>query len=185
MIDISIINALKSGEESAYELLYKRSIAYVYSIVRRFVEVEHEHKDIIQEVYAKIFLNIKQFDVEKGTFKFWMRRIVINQCFEYFRKKKSSGIVVSIDQYTEVAQQEEIDFASVDRSVLLKAIERMPKGYKNVFLLVEVEGYDHSEVAQISGITEVASRSQLSRAKAWLRKELNFKKKESKVNGSK
>ena len=88
MIDIIIINALKKGNQSAYKILYERTIAYVYSIVRRFVDVEHVHKDIIQDVYAKIYININQFDSDKGTFKFWMRRIVVNQCFEYFRREK-------------------------------------------------------------------------------------------------
>lgn len=183
MIDIIIINALRKGNQSAYKILYERTIAYVYSIVRRFVDVEHVHKDIIQEVYAKIFINIDKFDSDKGTFKFWMRRIVVNQCFEYFRKEKRNAPIVSIDYIGDMAQPESVDFADVDKDLLLRAIENMPKGYKNVFLLVEVEGYDHSEVSQITGVSEVSSRSQLSRAKAWLRKELNLRTKESMANG--
>jgi len=185
VIDIIIINALKKGNQSAYKILYERTIAYVYSIVRRFVDVEHVHKDIIQDVYAKIYININQFDSDKGTFKFWMRRIVINQCFEYFRREKRNAPIVSIDYIGDMAQPEPVDFADVDKDLLLRAIENMPKGYKNVFLLVEVEGYDHSEVSQITGVSEVSSRSQLSRAKSWLRKELNLRTKASKANGFK
>ena len=84
-----------------------------------------------------------------------------------------------------MAQPEPVDFADVDKDLLLRAIENMPNGYKNVFLLVEVEGYDHSEVSQITGVSEVSSRSQLSRAKSWLRKELNLRTKASKANGFK
>lgn len=185
MVDQNTILALKHGDQSAYAVLYKKSIAYVYTVVRQFVEQDYAHQDIIQDIYARVFLNIQKYDEQKGPFKPWIRRIAINQCFDFIRKNNRETTLIPIEQIPDTPDEEIIEFTGINDKDILKAVDDMPKGYKNVFLLIMVEGYDHQEVSQIMEISEEASRSQLSRAKGWLRKRLNYRTKQTKVNGFK
>jgi len=93
--------------------------------------------------------------------------------------------LIPIEQILETPEEESIEFTGINDEDILKAVDDMPKGYKNVFLLIMVEGYDHQEVSQIMEISEEASRSQLSRAKGWLRKRLNYRTKQKNINGFK
>lgn len=173
MVDQTTIQAVKERNQLAFKAMYQGCIGYVYTIVRRYVSNESDYQDVIQEIFARVFLSIDSFDSTKGEFKFWLRRITINQCIKHFNQKKTALNMVPIDQ--EINQvAETVDYLEgFTESEVLAQIHHMPEGYKQVFMMVAIDGYSHQEVAKMLEISPVSSRSQLSRAKKWLQDNLS------------
>lgn len=176
MVDPSIIESVKTGEQRAFQSLYNACIRYVYAIVRRYVSNESDHEDVIQEVFARLFTSIGTFDPEKGPFKIWLRRIVINQCMKVYRQRKSPRLYVPLEVAEEPEVETENAMAQLSVQEINQLLSGMPEGYQQVFMLVEIEDYSHLEVGEMLDITPETSRSQLSRAKRWLRKNINKQK---------
>ena len=170
MIDSSIITLLKTNKNAAFKELYQQSIGYVYTIVKRYVANQSEHKDVIQEIFARVFLSINSFDESKGDFKYWLRRLVINQCLQHYRQGKSPKSFVSLESVQEVGSADDHYLHELSKAEIEKQLSQMPEGYRQIFLLVIIDEYSHKEVGQLLGISAETSRSQLSRAKNWLRK---------------
>ena len=184
MINSSIIELIKERKQSAFKLMYQKSIAYVYSIVRRYVTNESEHADVIQEIYARVFLSIDTYDESKSEFKYWLRRLVINQCLQHYRQGKSPRLYVSIDAANEIDTGEERHLYELSKAEVENYLSQMPEGYRQIFMLVVMDGFSHKEVSEQLGISVETSRSQLSRAKSWIQKKI-LRKNEQKalVNG--
>lgn len=178
MIDSSTIASAKKGENAAFKTIYQSCIRYVYSIVKRYVNNESEHPDVIQEIFARVFLSMDTFDASKGEFKFWLRRIVINQCFQHYRQGKSPQLSVPLDSVPERENGEALPMEHLSIKEIEHLLRQMPEGYRQVFMLTVIDEYSHKEAAELLDISAEASRSQLSRAKNWLRKRiLNDKQK--------
>jgi RNA polymerase sigma factor (sigma-70 family) len=171
VINTSIIKAVERRDEKACQALYEQSIAYVYTVTSRYISNETDIPDIIQESYARLFLNIASFDPTRGAFKSWLRRIVINQCFQHYRQGKSPRLHVALDNAPPIADKE-LGLHELSKEEIESLLSKMPDGYQEVFMLVIIDEFKHSEVAQLLGISVEASRSQLSRAKKWIRKHL-------------
>lgn len=170
MVEPSIISLVKKRKNAAFKAMYQSCIHYVYSIVRRYVSNESEHADVIQEIFARVFLSIRTFDESKGNFKFWLRRLVINQCLQHYRKNKSSAIIVSLDVVKEAETPSETLLNQLTKAEIESYLSEMPTGYRQVFMLVIIDDYSHKEASSMLGISVATCRSQLSRAKNWLRK---------------
>ncbi len=149
--------------------MYECCIRYVYAVVRRYVSNNSDHQDVIQEIFARVFLSIDSYDENIGEFKFWLRRLTINQCIQHHRKQTSSVKTVPLDSadHIEASLNDSISHLSKDDITLL--LKRMPEGYKHIFMLVVIDGYAHKEVAEMLHISPETSRSQLHRAKKWLK----------------
>lgn len=173
MVDPSIISKLKAGNKTEYRVMYNATIRYVHAIVRRYVNNDSDHLDIIQEIYARVFLSIQSYDEKKGEFKPWIRKIALNQCLQHHRGlEKWAGKVVSMDDTDKLNNCEDsVDFwERYDSEVLLVLLQDMPAGYRQVFMLVVMDDCSHDEAAELLGISTATSRSQLLRAKRWLQK---------------
>lgn len=170
MIESSVIELAKKGDHAAFKVIYQKYIGYVYSIVRRYVNNGSDHPDVIQEIYARLFLSIKKYDETKGEFKFWMRRLVINQCLKHRQQGKSPKLFVPIEQAYELEAGEEIPMNELTKAEIENHLRNMPDGYRQIFMLVIIDEYSHKEVGELLNISVETSRSQLSRAKSWLRK---------------
>ncbi len=184
MVEKSIIHAVQKGEDAAFKGLYQASIRYVYSIVRRYVTNESEYADVIQEIYARVFLSIQSYDEDKGAFKHWLRRITVNQCLQHYRQGKSPRLYISLDVVQEKETDDDLHLNHMTREELELLLQKMPIGYRQVFMLVIIDEYSHKEVGALLDITPETSRSQLSRAKSWLRKNwMKENKQKNVVNG--
>lgn len=170
MVDSSIIELVKQGKHPAFKKLYQGSIGYVFSIVKRYVTNESDYPDVVQEIFARVFLSIKTFDQSKGDYKFWLRRLVINQCLQHYRQGKSPRQVIPIDSVEEVDSSIERKLTELTKTEIEIFLKQMPDGYKQVFMLIILDEYSHKEVSEMLGISVETSRSQLSRAKNWIRK---------------
>jgi len=142
----------------------------MYHVALRFVNHTAEAEDVVQEAFIKAFTKLHQF---KGdvTFGAWLKRIVINKSIDYLKSKKQR--LVELDEvHLKVIDTSTNDKWLVEDTTTLdqikQAINSLPEKYKYVVMLFLIEGYDHQEISEILNITEVASRTQLSRGKVKL-----------------
>lgn len=170
MVDPNILALVRKGDNAAFKELYQNCIGYVYSITKRYVSNPSDHPDIIQEIFARVFLSIETFDPTKGEFKPWLRRLTINQCMQHYRQGKSPQQHVSLEV---VSNHSTVENDDLTKKEIAAYLQRMPEGYRQIFMLVVMDGYSHKEVADLLAISAETSRSQLSRAKKWLKAHLS------------
>ena len=131
-----------------------------------------EAEDVMQEAFLKAFTKIDTYE-GKVSFGAWLKKIVINRSLDQLKKRK-----VKFEELSEKIPDEDpvhFEISEIQMEQLKKAIQQLPDGYRVVLSLYLLEGYDHEEIAQILGITNVSSRSQYLRAKLKLRQMLQKK----------
>lgn len=177
--ETDLIQGCINGDRLMQQALYNRFSAKMYGVCLRYAGNEHDADDILQEGFIKIFKNIAKFRSE-GSFEGWVRRIFVNTAIEHYRKR------VKLFNVTE-AQENTIEDDNLDALDVLAAkdiisvVNELSPGYKAVFNLHVIEGYSHKEIAELLGITEGTSKSQLARAKSVLKKLIEARlKKENK-----
>jgi RNA polymerase sigma-70 factor (ECF subfamily) len=162
-----------AGDARAFEELYRRHNRRVYSLCLRMTQNAAEAEDLTQEVFINLFRKIDMFRGE-SQFSTWLHRLAVNRVLMHFRKAKSRK-----DGLTEDGTTPEPAFESgggqqrtpqLDRLALDRALARLPPGYRAVFILHDIEGYEHEEVGRICGIAPGTSKSQLHKARARLRR---------------
>lgn len=165
-----IVAGCKLGNRQMQEMLYKQSAAKMFAICMRYAKDRMEAEDVLQMGYIKVFGKLNEFKGE-GSFEGWMRKIMVNTAIESYRKNLRSLTFVQID---DVYDQPQVgfDYDSLGVKDLMKLIQNLADGYRVVFNMYTIEGYSHKEIAKELGISEGASKSQLSRARAILQKEI-------------
>lgn len=161
-----LIDRCRKGDTKAQFELYKVYYKPMYNICLRMVGNASEAEDVMQEALLKAFTKINTYE---GVVSFgaWLKKIVINRSLDYLKKRK-----VKFEELNEKIPDEEPEplvVSEIHMEQLKKAIQQLPDGYRVVLTLYLLEGYDHEEIAQILGITNVSSRSQYMRAKQKLR----------------
>ena len=171
LLKTDIIEQCKSNNRKAQLQLYNSYCEGMFIVAMRFVKDTMEAEDIVQEAFIKAFTKLHQF---KGdvTFGAWLKRIVINKCIDCLKSKKQQ--LTELDEvHLKVVDDTYENEWLVDDAITLnevkEAINKLKDKYKYVVMLYLIEGYDHQEIAQILDITEVASRTQLSRGKSKLK----------------
>lgn len=167
MIPVSqqeLVNKCLGGDRRAQFEVYQSYSRAMFNICLRMMGKREEAEDVLQNAFVDVFTKMGSFRGE-STLGAWIKRIVINSCLNELKKKKIR-IVSGDDQISDVEYDEyEEDFDIEDIQRVKKAIGQLPEGYRVVFTLYLMEGYDHGEISEILGITEGASKSQYSRAK--------------------
>ena len=160
-----IIEQSKEGDPKAQFQLYKLYTKAMFNICMRMLNNKEEAEDLLQDSFCDAFMKLDTFRYE-SSFGAWLKRIVINKCINYINRKKVD--LVFPDQEVEVAEKEEfVDYTNIDFNVqhVHNAVEQLPNGYRIIFSLYALEGYDHKEISQIMSISESTSKSQYLRAK--------------------
>lgn len=150
------------------EMLYHRFSPKMYSVCLRYSGNADDARDLLQEGFIKIFKNLSKYRGD-GSFEGWIRRIFVNTSIEHFRKKVYLQDVTETQERTLEDKEWNVldDLAEKD---IMKMIHQLSPGYKAVFNMHVIEGYSHKEIADILGINEGTSKSQLARAKMVLKK---------------
>jgi RNA polymerase sigma-70 factor (ECF subfamily) len=170
--DFALAQSAANGDMSAFEELYQRHNRRVYSLCLRMTQNPPEAEDLAQEVFIQLFRKIGSFRGD-SAFTTWLHRMTVNQVLMHFRKRS-----VKLEQTTEegdtpvqvvVGTGNPMTMPVVDRIALDKAISQLPPGYRTVFLLHDVEGYEHEEIARQLGCSVGTSKSQLHKARMKLR----------------
>jgi len=129
------------------------------------MNTREEAEDILQEAFTEAFIKLDSFRFD-SSFGAWLKRIVVNKCINALKKRKVELIFTENIADNEMYEgNEDTDIKSLHVKDIINAMEKLPMGYRVIFSLYLLEGYDHSEIAQIMGITESTSKSQFSRAK--------------------
>jgi RNA polymerase sigma factor (sigma-70 family) len=139
---------VKKRNHAAFKKMYEGCIRYVYAIVSRYVSNESDYQDVIQEIFARVYLSIDSFDEKKGEFKFWLRRLTINQCIQHYRKQTNSAKIVPLDSAAELRSGADDKISSLSKEEIMGFLQRMPDGYKQIFMLVVIDEYSHQEVSE-------------------------------------
>ncbi len=170
--DYELAQAAAGGDMLAFEQLYERHNRRVYSLCLRMTTNTAEAEDLAQEVFIQLFRKIGSFRGE-SAFTTWLHRLTVNQVLMHFRKRG-----VRLEQTTDdgetpvqvvVGTQNPNSMPVVDRIALDKAIGQLPPGYRTVFILHDVEGHEHEEIARLLGCSVGTSKSQLHKARMKLR----------------
>jgi RNA polymerase sigma factor (sigma-70 family) len=175
-----LIQGCRQGQEKARRRLYELYAGRMLGLCRRYVGDRDTAEDIMIQGFMRVFERIAQYSGE-GSFEGWMKRIMINEALGYLRKAKTMYLEVDIEK-----AEQEPDFgfleSHLEAAELLAMIDRMPTGYKTVFSLYAIEGYNHREIGALLGISENTSKSQLSRARMYLQHQLLERERVEKVN---
>ncbi len=161
-----LISGCMEGDRRMQEELYRRFSPRMYAVCLRYAGNAEEAEDILQEGFIKIFKKLGSFRGE-GSFEGWVRRVFVNTAIEHFRRKRYLQPVTEKEEKTiEGKSLSALD--GLAEKDILALIKELSPGYRTVFNLYVVEGYTHKEIADMMGISEGTSKSQLSRAKVIL-----------------
>jgi RNA polymerase sigma-70 factor (ECF subfamily) len=166
-IDSNTIQKCKDYNPQAQKIVYVSLLPYFNSICKRYLSDAPSRSDVLQEAFIKIFTNIGQFDINKGEFKSWTARIVINACLQHSNKIISRKET----ELTSIEYQIPINPDIIDRlsnEEILTVLRKMPKAYYQVFNLYIVDGFSHDEIATMLEIKTSLSRKRLGRAREWI-----------------
>ena len=155
-----------AGNRRMQEELYRRFSTRMYAVCQRYAGNAEEAEDILQEGFIKVFKKLDSFRSE-GSFEGWVRRIFVNTAIEHFRRKRYLMPVTEKEENTIEGKYLSVldDLAARD---IMALVQELSPGYRTVFNMYVVEGYTHKEIADMLGISEGTSKSQLSRAKVIL-----------------
>lgn len=166
-----LLEGCKRGERKCQEHLYKMQASRMMGVCMRYAKDRFEAEDMLQMGFVKVFQKIKEFRGE-GSFEGWIRRIMVNNAIEIYRKNQRALTLVDIDEVYDEPQVT-FDMNGLETKDLLRLIQQLAAGYRVVFNMYIIEGYSHKEIAETLGISEGASKSQLSRARSILKEKLN------------
>lgn len=170
-INNKIVEDCKQNNAKAQMQLYDMYCQAMFTIAQRYVKDSFVAEDMMQDAFIKVFKNIQGFKGEV-TIGAWIKRIVINQCIDYLKKKRIELVSIEEKELTIADDGDWTVKEEVSVNIVTSAINSLPEKYKVVLNLYLIEGYDHQEIAKVLNITEVNSRSQLMRGKNKLRGQL-------------
>ncbi len=178
-MDTQLARASAAGDHHAFETLYHRHHQRVYSLCLRMLQNPEEAEDLTQDVFLHVYRRIGTF---RGTSAFttWLHRLTINTILMYMRRRQRWRAELSLDAGDLGALGEknapwpgrELRIEPID---LERAINRLPVGYRVVFVLHDIEGYEHAEISRLLGVKIGTSKSQLHKARLQLRRMLTYK----------
>jgi len=171
------IHRAQEGDAAAFESIYRMHSRRVYSLCSRMTGNPTEAEDLTQDVFLRVFRKIQTFRGE-SAFSTWLHRLAINIVLMHLRKKKSAA--VSLDEPTrsdkegaaagsEVGGPDVLLAGLIDRVNLKRAVEQLPTAHKVVFVLHDIHGYQHQEIAEIMDSSVATSKGRLHRARTRLR----------------
>ena len=161
-----LIRKCQQKSRKAFEELYRKFSPFVYGICLRYAKDRDEAQDILQDCFIKVMDRIEEFRFE-GSFEGWLQRMAVNESLNYLRLGRSS--FSELDENDADAEDVSSDIVSnMSARELLDAISGMPDGYRMIFNMYVIEGYQHNEISEILNITESTSRSQLKKAREYL-----------------
>lgn len=174
--DLELARAAAAGDTAAFEKLYVQHHRRVYSLCLRMLGSDGQAEDLTQEVFLQVFRKLGSFRGD-SAFTTWLHRLTVNQVLMHFRKRgvklEHTSEEGDFTNVVETPLQSTRRISMVDRLALEKAVGELPPGYRTVFVLHDVEGYDHEEISDILQVSVGTSKSQLHKARMRLRQLLS------------
>ena len=157
------------GDNTATEWIYRRHVRYLSALCSRYITEDEDIKDVLQESFIKIFTSLDSFEYRgEGSLKAWMAKITLNETLKFVRNNSRLPINSIDDKDTNIADGDSMETEDIPTDVLHRFIRELPDGYRTVFNLYVIDDKSHKEIAQLLGIKENTSASQLHKAKSML-----------------
>ena len=173
--EAALVRRIRSGDEMAFREVVDRYQSKVFSIIFGILRNRNDAEDISQQVFAKIYFSIKNFD-SRSSLLTWIYKITVNECYDYLRKKKVRKLVYESDFTEEEAQRMEraepgsggkrlFDEELAQRDLIVKLLAKIGEEDRNLLILKEVEGHSVEELAAMTGMNENTIKVKLFRAR--------------------
>jgi RNA polymerase sigma factor (sigma-70 family) len=179
MNEIDIIKGCLKNDRACQKALYEQFYSKMLGVCLRYSKTSDEAKDILHEAFLKVFNSLRNFNAS-GSFEGWIRRIMVNTAIDHLRKNKQNYLIVSTvyanEKLANMADEVSDDdlVLQIDKEEILKAVQELTPAYRTVFNLYVIEEYTHKEIAEMLDISEGTSKSNLSKAKFNLKKNLMY-----------
>src|ERR1700733_952110 len=171
----ALVRRAQAGEEAAFREIVEKYQSKVFSIIHGIVRQRNDVEDIAQQVFAKVYFSIRNFDFRSSLIT-WIYKITVNECFDYLRKKKVRKLVYESDMSEDEVRRVENTEPAMDRSTrtdstlarrdyIVKLMDRVSDEEKNLLMLKEVEGYSVEELAGMLDMNENTIKVKLFRAR--------------------
>ncbi len=166
----NILARCKNGERIAQQQLYEHFKGKMFAVCLRYANSRQDAEDALQEGFVKVFRDLHQFRGE-GSFEGWLRRVIVHVALQHLRKQKGGLQFSELETVAyKLSDMEDSVFDESEKATaLIKLMQKMPTGFRTVLNLYVLEDYSHQQVADELGITVGTSKSQLNRAKAFLK----------------
>lgn len=165
--NIQLIESCKKGDRAAQKALYDRLASRMFPVCMRYLGDRTLAEDILQEGFITLFTRLDSYKGE-GSFEGWARRIFVTTALMYLRKKDALKMSEELDTARGMKTEMSSQIQNLGYKELMRLVMTLPPGFRTVFNMYAVEGFSHKEIGEMLGITETTSRSQFSRARAWL-----------------
>ncbi|MEQ8325245.1 MAG: RNA polymerase sigma factor [Vicingaceae bacterium] len=172
-----LVKGCIKGDRMMQKVIYERYYSNLMSICYRYARDSDEAKDLLHDGFMKIFKNLHKYNFN-GSFEGWLRRLMINSAIDHYRKNKN--IFSLLDSQSEQLTDEEENhdegiYSEFNTQIILEAVQNLSPAYRTVFNLYAIEGYSHKEIAEKLNINIGTSKSNFSKAKMNLRRQLEKK----------
>jgi RNA polymerase sigma-70 factor, ECF subfamily len=166
---MDLVARCRAGEVEAFETLYREHASRLYTLACRMAGSREDGEDLLQEIFLQAYRKLGSFKGD-STIGTWLYRLALNHCLDYVRSRraKMNKLTETLDAETSFEPTARRD-TPIARMDLERAVERLPEGCREAFVLHDVEGFDHKEVADLLGIAEGTSKSQVFKARMKLR----------------
>ena len=171
MDDSSLVKNCLKGDPIAQRKLFDKFAPKMLGVCMRYAKSTEQAEDVLQDSFIKVFQKLNHFK-EKGSLEGWIRRIVVNTSLDQIRKELKFKDNVPMENVDYRLEQNSFILEGLAAEDLLGLVNTMPNGYKTVFNLFAIEGFSHKEIAQDLNISVNTSKSQYSRARAFLKEKL-------------
>lgn len=170
-----IIEGCVRGDRKCQQIIYEKFYGKMLGACMRYSKDREEAKDILQDGFMKVFLNIKQYG-GSGSFEGWIRKIIVNTAIDFIRKSKNMIQFADSDHAAEsteeITEEENKEYINISTTEIMEAVQQLPASYRTVFNMFVVDGFSHKEIAEQLGISVGTTKSNLSKAKMSLKKAL-------------
>jgi RNA polymerase sigma factor (sigma-70 family) len=171
--DQELVAGVLNGSPKHQAAMYHQFEVQMFRVLLRFAKDKPEAEDMLQDGFVRVFRDLGQFRAE-GALGAWIRRIMVNTALSHLRKQKDFVVDTPDFNFLENTLRTEEDFGSaLDVETLTKSLQKLPPGYRAVFNLYAVDGFTHEEISEQLGITIGTSKSQLFKARDFLKKTID------------
>ena len=167
--EAQLIKKAANNHRDAQHALYQIHAPKMLSVCRYYIKDVHQSEEVMLNGFFKVFTQLKAFKAE-GSFEGWIRRIMIRESISFLRKKKQ--LEFSADDMEVYDEPTNYTDAELDVDEIQQLIDKLPEGYRMVFNMYAIEGYKHSEIAEMLDIAESTSKSQLFKARKLLQQQI-------------
>lgn len=170
-IDLQLIESCKKGDRAAQKILYDRLAPRMFPVCIRYIGDRTAAEDTLQDGFVTLFTRLESYKGD-GSFEGWARRIFVTTALMSLRKKDALKMSDELEAVRGMKADTASQMQNIGYKELMQLVMSLPPGFRTVFNMYAIEGYSHKEIAEMLGITETTSRTQFSRARAWLQGKL-------------